>query len=116
VETPFDGRWTKFEEKFKARFKTVDEQYSACKYIKSLKQDSLSIVKYIAKFAEYKDHTGFSPEDLRKRLREGLASYIKDTMANSECKTTTYKELVETTQVLNKRYQECRAEKAREQG
>jgi hypothetical protein len=55
-------------------------------------------------------------EDLRKQLRKGLASYMKDTMANSERKTTTYEELVETTQVLNKRYQECQAEKARKQG
>jgi hypothetical protein len=49
-------------------------------------------------------------------LREGLASYIKDAMANSERKTTTYEELVETTQILNKCYQECRVEKVHEQG
>jgi hypothetical protein len=115
-ETPFEGSWTKFEEKFKARFKTVDEQYDTREYIKSLKQGSLSVVEYVAKFAEYKDRTGFSPEDLRERLCEGLASYIKDAMANSERKTTTYKELVETAQILDKRYQERRAEKACKQG
>jgi hypothetical protein len=82
-ETPFDGSWTKFEEKFKARFETVDKQYDAIEYIKSLKQGSMSVVEYVAKFAEYKDCTGFSLEDLRKRLREGLASYIKDAMAVS---------------------------------
>jgi hypothetical protein len=115
-ETPFDGSWTKFEEKFKARFETVDEQYDAIEYIKSLKQGSMSVVEYVAKFAEYKDRTGFSPEDLRERLREGLASYIKDAMAVSERKTSTYEELVDTAQILDKRYQERRAEKAREQG
>jgi hypothetical protein len=115
-ETPFDGSWTKFKEKFKARFETVNKQYDARRYIKSLKQCWLSVVEYIAKFAKYKDRTGFLPEDLRKWLREGLASYIKDAMANSERKTTTYEELVETVQILDKRYQECQAEKAREQG
>jgi hypothetical protein len=115
-ETPFGGSWTKFEEKFKARFETVDKQYNAREYIKSLKQGSLSVVEYVAKFAEYKDCTGFSPEDLREWLRKGLASYIKNAMANSERKTTTYEDLVETTQILNKCYQERRVEKAREQG
>jgi hypothetical protein len=46
-ETPFDGSWSKFEEKFKARFETVDKQYDAIEYIKSLKQGSLSVVEYI---------------------------------------------------------------------
>jgi hypothetical protein len=115
-ETPFDGSWTKFEEKFKAQFETVDKQYDAIEYIKSLKQGSMSAVEYVAKFAEYKDRTGFSPEDLRERLCEGLASYIKDAMAVSKRKTSTYEELVETAQILDKRYQERRAEKAREQG
>jgi hypothetical protein len=115
-ETPFEGSWTKFETAFKARFETVNEQYDACKYIKSLKQGSLSVVEYITKFAEYKDCTGFSPEDLRERLREGLAGYLKDAMANSERPTETYEELVETVQILDKRYQEHRAEKARKQG
>jgi hypothetical protein len=76
----------------------------------------LSVVEYVAKLAKYKDCTGFLPEDLRERLGEGLASYIKDAMANSERKTTTYGELVETAQILNKHYQERRAEKARKQG
>jgi hypothetical protein len=115
-ETPFEGSWTKFEEKFKARFMMVDEQYDTRECIKSLKQGSLSVVEYVAKFDEYKDCTGFLPEDLRERLREGLASYIKDAMANSERKTTTYEELVETAQILDKRYQDHWAEKARKQG
>jgi hypothetical protein len=115
-ETPFDGSWTKFEEKFKARFETVDEQYNTIEYIKSLKQGLMSVVEYIAKFAKYKDRTGFSLEDLHERLREGLTSYIKDAMAVSERKTSTYEELVETAQILDKHYQERRAEKAREQG
>jgi hypothetical protein len=68
-ETPFNGSWTKFEEKFKARFKTVNEQYDIRVYIKSLKQGLLSVVEYIAKFAKYKDRTDFLPEDLRKRCQ-----------------------------------------------
>jgi hypothetical protein len=95
-ETPFNSSWTKFEEVFKAHFKTVDKQYNAREYIKALKQGLLSIMEYVAKFAKYKDRMGFSPEDLCKRLRKSLASYIKDTMANSEHPTTTYEELVDT--------------------
>jgi hypothetical protein len=115
-ETPFEGSWTKFETAFKARFETVDEQYYAREYIKLLKQGSLRVVEYIVKFAKYKDRTGFSPEDLRERLRGGLVGYLKDAMANSEHPTETYKELVETVQILDKCYQERCAEKVRKQG
>jgi hypothetical protein len=89
------------------RFKTVNKRYNAREYIKSLKQDSLSVVEYVAKFAKYKDRTGFSLEDLRERLCKGLAGYIKDAMANLEHKTSAYEELVETAQILDKYYQEC---------
>lgn len=78
-EVPFRC-YLDFMAAFRKRFKPVDGQMTARDIIKHLKQNTLLVAQYKAKFNEQSPRTNWSDSDLREQFYDNLSSRIKDMM------------------------------------
>ncbi|KAK7448113.1 hypothetical protein VKT23_013872 [Stygiomarasmius scandens] len=72
IHFPFEGKWENFEEEFKTRFGSLDEEAEARKEIKGMKQGQKTAAQYAQKFQDIGSRTGFSDTDLMERFCNGL--------------------------------------------
>ncbi|KAF5340179.1 hypothetical protein D9758_014977 [Tetrapyrgos nigripes] len=77
VEFLWEGRWDNFEEEFKTRFGSMDEEGEAQKKIKKLVQGKQSVAQYAQVFQDLGARTGFSDTDLMERFINGLKENIR---------------------------------------
>lgn len=107
---PFGGNWNTFETAFKARFETINETTDARDRLKALRQTG-TVAAYIAEFEQLMGRTGFSENDLRDRMNDGLSEKIKDALVPYGQPTTTFAELKAAALALDARLIQRRIEK-----
>ena len=108
---PYDGRWSKFEDKFTKRFIPQDPGEAAREALKCLYQGKCSVAEYKAKFKEHSSLIGWSKVDLRSHFYNRLSDAIKDALAISDCPTEAYESLIDAAQALNIHLRQRQAEK-----
>jgi hypothetical protein len=84
VVYPFNGDFAEFEKRFKARFGSLNEQADARTQIENFIQGKQTVAKYVQKFQDLADRTGYSDADLQARFKKGLNFDIRMALAPLE--------------------------------
>jgi hypothetical protein len=111
---PFQSQWETFCDQFKVRFETVNEAVDAKEKLRTLWQDTSSVLEYAALFKQLMARTGYSSGDLRDRFYEHLTTRIKDELVHTARPISTLDDLITVASDIDVRVRQRHAERDRE--